>query len=112
MIIMHNHLPHLQPAGSAHHLHSHSRRLSAAAVVQHLPHPSHWTYPTIHHIQSLHPLQHILEKHYAAHAGHWIADHAAITAVLLACLLCGILYAVLSAPQINDYTTGSWGLFG
>lgn len=121
---MKHHLPDFHVAGSGLHFHRvaaihhpHSNHYFDAIIhSSHLPHPLHWAHIVAHDLYSLHPIHriHLLaHKLYRSHAAPWVADHTLLIAMLLTAAIGYALYLLISAIQINDYSSGGvWALFG
>lgn len=52
------------------------------------------------------------KREHALHSGFKILAHPTVIALFLTVLVSGLLVAVLSAIQVNDYSAGTWGVFG
>lgn len=47
------------------------------------------------------------------HAGRWVSGNPhKVAVILLACLLCYLIFVLLSAIRLHDYSGGLWPLFG
>jgi hypothetical protein len=100
------------PSSHTHHL---IHQIHTLPKALHVTAPIHWAHDMLHEIHAFHPLHRTnvwVHRLYLAHADHWSSTAALVAAVTSTSLLAYLLYLVLSATQITDYTTGVWPLFG